>query len=139
MDFGAARILHKLSTVPFTIQREQHSMNATSPALRALYQRQSRASLFKLPSLARPFSTSRPLRQRPAGHAAEEQPVNFYRSHGRALFKALTLAFFSYQIVYWGWLTLETEELKAHKDQEIKSLESEVRLLDESRKNQPPS
>jgi len=63
---------------------------------------------------------------------------NFYRTHGRALFKALTLAFFSYQVVYWAWLTLETEELRDQKNREIKALEAEVRLLDESRTAQRP-
>jgi hypothetical protein len=114
-------------------------MRATRSLLRALSQRPSGASPLKIYAAARPFHTSRALRQSPAGHEIEDRPVNFYRSHGRALFKALTLAFFSYQIVYWSWLTLETEELKAHRDQEIKSLETQVRLLDESRKGQPPS
>jgi hypothetical protein len=60
---------------------------------------------------------------------------NFYRTHGRALFKALTLAFFTYQVCYWAWLVLETEEIKDQKTREITSLEGEVRLLDEGRKN----
>ncbi|KAL2392125.1 hypothetical protein ABEF95_003213 [Exophiala dermatitidis] len=81
----------------------------------------------------RPFSTVLPLRQ---AQVRPEKPVNFYRSHGRALAKALTLAFLSYQIVYWAWLYLETEEIKHEKNQEIKALEREVRLLDENRRSQ---
>ncbi|OAP62122.1 hypothetical protein AYL99_04325 [Fonsecaea erecta] len=68
-----------------------------------------------------------------------ERPVNFYTTHGRAFFKAITLAFLTYQIAYWGWLTLETEYLKDQKNREIKSLEQEVRLLDEGRKAHRPS
>ncbi|KEF51393.1 uncharacterized protein A1O9_12542, partial [Exophiala aquamarina CBS 119918] len=83
---------------------------------------------------SRTFTISRKLQQ---SHNAPEQPVNVYRSHGRALFKALTLAFFSYQVIYWAWLILETEELKDHKDREIKALENEVRLLDDQRKTRP--
>ena len=60
--------------------------------------------------------------------------TNFYRTHGRALFKALTLAFFSYQIIYWAWLTLETEEIKDQKTREIEGLEAQVRRLDQLRK-----
>lgn len=60
---------------------------------------------------------------------------NFYRTHGRALFKALTLAFFTYQVLYWAWLSLETEEIRDAKKREIKGLEAEVRLLDEGRKS----
>jgi hypothetical protein len=111
-------------------------MNSSHFALRALYLRQGRAISTRFHRTARPLTTSRSLQQ---SHHAPEQPVNFYRSHGRALFKALTLAFLSYQIVYWAWLTLETEELKDHKDREIKALENEVRLLDESRRSQPRS
>lgn len=111
-------------------------MNSSQFALRALYLRQGRTLPTGFRQRARPLTTSRSLQQ---SHHAPEQPVNFYRSHGRALFKALTLAFLSYQIVYWAWLTVETEELKAHKDQEITALEKEVRLLDETRRSQPPS
>lgn len=60
--------------------------------------------------------------------------TNFYRTHGRALFKALTLAFFSYQVIYWAWLTLETEEIKDQKNREIAALEDQVRQLDEARR-----
>ena len=55
--------------------------------------------------------------------------TNFYRTHGRALFKSLTMAFLSYQIFYWIWTTLETETLKDEKNRTIKGLEEEVKLL----------
>lgn len=58
---------------------------------------------------------------------------NFYRTHGRALFKALTLAFLAYQVCYWGWLTLETEEIKRGVESEMANLEGEVRRLQEGR------
>src|SRR5437660_230338 len=64
--------------------------------------------------------------------------TNFYKTHGRALFKALTLAFFTYQVCYWAWLVLETEEIKDQKSREIKSLEEEVKLLDERRRSHLP-
>ncbi|EXJ96370.1 hypothetical protein A1O1_01496 [Capronia coronata CBS 617.96] len=89
-------------------------------------------------SRLRCLSTTRPLRQAPS-QPQQERPVNFYRTHGRALLKALTLAFLTYQIAYWAWLTLETEEIKDQKNREIKSLENEVRLLDESRRAQKSS
>jgi hypothetical protein len=44
------------------------------------------------------------------------------------------LAFFTYQVLYWGWLTLETEEIKDRVRREIRGLEGEVRLLDEGRR-----
>lgn len=53
----------------------------------------------------------------------------YYKTHGRALFKSLTLAFLSYQIFYWIWLTLEAEAYKDEKTRTIHGLEEEVRLL----------
>ena len=55
--------------------------------------------------------------------------TNFYKTHGRALFKSLTMAFLSYQVFYWAWLTLETETMKDDKGRQIKELEEEARLL----------
>jgi hypothetical protein len=77
-----------------------------------------------------PASSAHP----PSRRSTPNPHTNFYRTHGRALLKALTLAFFTYQVVYWAWLVLETEEIKADKSREIEKLESEVRLLDEERK-----
>jgi hypothetical protein len=76
----------------------------------------------------RSFTTTRP---RPQQHP--DQNYNFYRTHGRAFFKTFTLAFLTYQILYWGWLTLEAEEEKDAKNAQIKSLEGEIRLLREGR------
>lgn len=53
----------------------------------------------------------------------------YYKTHGRALAKSLTLAFLSYQIFYWIWLTLEAEAYKDEKTRTIHGLEEEVRLL----------
>jgi hypothetical protein len=78
----------------------------------------------------RPFHVSHTVFQEQLPRAGSS---NFYKSHGRALFKALTLAFFSYQCFYWTWLTFETEAEKDGKNREIKSLESEIRLLEEGR------
>lgn len=76
------------------------------------------------------------LRQEKSDPAAHR---NFYKSHGRALFKALTLAFFSYQVFYWAWIALQAEEMKDQKDYEIRALEGEVKLLEEGRKSHRPS
>jgi hypothetical protein len=51
----------------------------------------------------------------------------------------ITLAFLTYQITYWTWLLLETEEIKDQKNREIRSLEQEVRLLDEGQKGHRPN
>jgi hypothetical protein len=82
---------------------------------------------------SKPLSTTRPTRVSKLDPPLTNPHRAYYRTHGRALFKCLTLAFLTYQIVYWTWLTLETEEIKDKKNREIKGLEGEVRLLDEGR------
>jgi hypothetical protein len=80
--------------------------------------------------------TTTPLARTSDLHRRQTSPhVTYYQTHGRALFKCLTLAFLTYQIVYWTWLTLETEEIKDQKNREIKELEREVKLLEEGRKS----
>lgn len=61
--------------------------------------------------------------KRPSPHSS------FYKTHGRALFKSLTLAFLSYQTFYWYWLLIESESAKDAKEVVIKELREEVRLL----------
>jgi hypothetical protein len=85
------------------------------------------------PLSRRTFHTSLTAHQSSSPSRPPKPHTDFYRTHGRALFKALTLAFFTYQVCYWAWLVLETEEIKDQKSREIKSLEGEVRLLDEGR------
>lgn len=86
----------------------------------------------RIPIKSRPFqrsftSTNTNLQTKPASQPSPHG--NFYRSHGRALFKSLTLAFFSYQVFYWAWITLEAETTKDEKRKIITGLEEEVRLL----------
>jgi hypothetical protein len=94
-----------------------------------------------IPTIHRTFHAS-PTHNQALPSSPTPQPpnphTNFYKTHGRALFKALTLAFFTYQVCYWAWLVLETEEIKDQKSREIKSLEEEVRLLDEGRRSHLP-
>lgn len=77
--------------------------------------------------LIRGFAATASRTQQPA--AASNPHANFYKTHGRALFKSLTLAFFSYQVFYWFWLTLETETMKDGKSRTIQSLQEEVKML----------
>src|SRR5271170_7312243 len=89
-----------------------------------------------MPTTRRTFHTSPTHHQAPPPSPTPQPPnphTNFYRTHGRALFKALTLAFFTYQVVYWAWLVVETEEVMREKNREIQSLESQVRLLSKER------
>ncbi|KAL2676705.1 hypothetical protein Neosp_010469 [[Neocosmospora] mangrovei] len=40
----------------------------------------------------------------------------FYRSFTRPIAKTLLLAVFTYQLVYWAWVKLETDEVRAERD-----------------------
>ncbi len=84
-------------------------------------------------SSTKPFTTTSPTRSSELDPRRSNPHRAYYQTHGRALFKCLTLAFLTYQIVYWTWLTLETEEIKDQKNREIRGLEGEVKLLEEGR------
>lgn len=113
-------------------------------ALRSLRARPASFGTLR-PSLPAPglrtLAQSSPARQQqqpappdPSSYPAHEPPrYNFYRTHGRAFFKSFTLAFLTYQLVHWAWLLFETEEERDQREAQIKSLEGEVRLLDEGR------
>ena len=90
---------------------------------------------FSLPSSTKLFTTTSPALTSELYSSRSNPHRAYYQTHGRALFKCLTLAFLTYQVMYWTWLTLETEEIKDRKNREIKGLEGEVRLLDEGRRS----
>lgn len=41
--------------------------------------------------------------------------------------KVLLMATFTYQLTYWAWVKLEKDEIKAQREQEIKSLETKLK------------
>ncbi|TPX15181.1 uncharacterized protein E0L32_004739 [Thyridium curvatum] len=59
----------------------------------------------------------------------------FYRTFTRPLAKTMLLAVFTYQLVYWAWVKLETDEIKAEKTAEIAGLEAQVKSLQENQKS----
>jgi hypothetical protein len=42
--------------------------------------------------------------------------VGFYKSFGRPIAKVFLGAVFTYQVVYWTWVKLETDEIKEKKN-----------------------
>ncbi|PQE26017.1 Inner membrane assembly complex subunit 17 protein [Rutstroemia sp. NJR-2017a BBW] len=48
---------------------------------------------------------------------------NFYKTFTRPVAKVLLMATFTYQLVYWGWVKLEKDELMEDKRREIRGLE----------------
>ena len=78
--------------------------------------------------------TSRTLRSSHPPSRQSSPHYTFYAIYGRAIFKSLTLAFLTYQVLYWLWLTVETVNIMDAQKAEIRSLESEAKMLDEGRK-----
>lgn len=54
---------------------------------------------------------------------------DFYRQFGLVTFKNFLIAMFTYQVIYWSWLKLESEETKRQMGGEVKSLEGEIRRM----------
>ncbi|KAK3691700.1 hypothetical protein LTR37_018493 [Vermiconidia calcicola] len=57
----------------------------------------------------------------------------FYKTFGRPVAKNFLIALFTYQVIYWSWLKLESLEVKKEKDDEIRSLEGELRSITKSK------
>ena len=54
---------------------------------------------------------------------------DFYRTFGRPIAKNFLIAVFTYQVLYWSWLKLESLEIKDEKQDEIRTLEGELKSL----------
>ncbi|KAG9255241.1 uncharacterized protein F5Z01DRAFT_673193 [Emericellopsis atlantica] len=50
----------------------------------------------------------------------------FYKTFTRPVAKVLLIAVFTYQLIYWSWVKLDTEETKAQADATIAGLEAQV-------------
>jgi hypothetical protein len=90
-----------------------------------------------------PFSTTFTRRAstdvRPPPSSSSENPHRaYYQTHGRAFLKCFALAFLTYQLVYWVWLFIESEDTKDRKQREIKGLEMEVKMLQGGRGSHSP-
>ncbi|KAI4742695.1 hypothetical protein E4T50_06885 [Aureobasidium sp. EXF-12298] len=85
------------------------------------------------------FSTFRPLRQQPTYQPpTPAEPDNphraFYKSFGRPIAKVFFMALFTYQVLHFTWLKLESMEEKEEKTAELQGLEGQLRDLTKSTK-----
>lgn len=84
-------------------------MPSLPPAARAAATAAARRNLLNRQQPPRRlYSSSSP----PAG---PERP-NFYKTFSRPIFKVALMAIFTYQLAYYGWTKLETDEVKADAD-----------------------
>ncbi|KAL1588538.1 hypothetical protein WHR41_02892 [Cladosporium halotolerans] len=78
--------------------------------------------------------------QQPPEPPKSEEPKSnphrdFYKYRSRPVFKSVLVAIFTYQVLYWGWLKLESMETKHNKEGELRSIESEIRRHAQGRKS----
>ncbi|QDS67615.1 hypothetical protein FKW77_004175 [Venturia effusa] len=73
----------------------------------------------------------------PATPSPDSPPINphraFYKAWGIPLVKVFLGAMFTYQVLYYGWLKLESIEQKKEKDAEMKLLEGQLAELTASK------
>lgn len=63
------------------------------------------------------------------GSGAKNPHRAFYSDFGSPILKVFLGALFTYQALYWGWMKLETLEIKDEKNAEITMLEGQLRDL----------
>ncbi|RGP65098.1 hypothetical protein FSPOR_7488 [Fusarium sporotrichioides] len=66
-------------------------------------------------------------------YASKSQPSptsQFYRTFTRPIAKTLLIAVFTYQLAYWSWVKLETDEIRAERDATIEKLETTIKEYD---------
>lgn len=92
--------------------------------------RSARATVFPrrtaLTVLRNRYSTQPPT---PTSTEGRNLHRTFYSSFGAPILKVFLGAVFTYQLLYWSWLKLESLELKKEKDDEVKGLEEQLRGL----------
>lgn len=65
--------------------------------------------------------TNEPTPKKPNPHGL------WYRTFGRPVAKNFLIALFTYQVLYWGWLKMESVEVKKEKESEVRGLEGELK------------
>lgn len=68
------------------------------------------------------------------GTTAKNPHRAFYSDFGSPVLKVFLGALFTYQALYWGWMKLETLDVKDEKNAEIAALEGQLRSLTEGKK-----
>ncbi|KAI1036499.1 hypothetical protein LB503_003137 [Fusarium chuoi] len=62
-------------------------------------------------------------------------PVSqFYRTFTRPIAKTLLIAVFTYQLAYWTWAKLETDEIRVEREATIEKLETTIKDYDAATK-----
>ncbi|ETS80358.1 hypothetical protein PFICI_07887 [Pestalotiopsis fici W106-1] len=62
-----------------------------------------------------------------------QQRPSFWQTFSRPIFKVALMAIFTYQLVYYGWMKLETDEIRADAAATIADLEKRIESLEQSK------
>ncbi|KAF2725674.1 hypothetical protein K431DRAFT_299997 [Polychaeton citri CBS 116435] len=92
------------------------------------------------PQVPRPFIVHRALPGTRRSNASYQPPSppsgdqsnphrDFYKTFGRPVAKNFLIAFCTYQFLYWGWLKLESMEMRKEKEEELSRLEAELKTF----------
>ncbi|KAK4458843.1 hypothetical protein QBC42DRAFT_275755 [Cladorrhinum samala] len=72
----------------------------------------------------------------PSSQKAPSPTGEFYKAWTRPVAKTGLIAFFTYQLLYWGWSKLEFDEMKESREAEITRLEALVKLEQQQQQQQ---
>ncbi|KAI0167281.1 hypothetical protein BJ166DRAFT_230450 [Pestalotiopsis sp. NC0098] len=98
--------------------------------LRALPRARGPAAPFLRTSLPRRhYSESAP----PSNLRPSQQQPSFWKTFSRPIFKVALMAIFTYQLAYYGWMKLETDEIRSNAAATIADLEKRIELLEQSK------
>ncbi|KFH46266.1 hypothetical protein ACRE_029370 [Hapsidospora chrysogenum ATCC 11550] len=75
--------------------------------------------------LVRPTTVRRTFASGPSDKS-NNPTSQFYKTFTRPVAKVLLMAVLTYQLIYWSWVKLETDEIRAERDATIADLEAKV-------------
>ncbi|KAH7409058.1 hypothetical protein BKA64DRAFT_704849 [Cadophora sp. MPI-SDFR-AT-0126] len=84
-----------------------------------------------------PAHAARQARLITTGQKTISPHVGFYKTFARPVAKVLLMATFTYQLVYWGWVYLEKDEIKKQKSAEVEGLEKQLAELTQVKGKKP--
>ncbi|KAK9414444.1 putative Inner membrane assembly complex subunit 17 [Seiridium unicorne] len=68
-----------------------------------------------------------------AGLRPSQQQPSFYKTFSRPIFKVALMAIFTYQLAFYAWTKLETDEIRADAAATIADLEKRIEVLEQSK------
>ncbi|KAF7533905.1 hypothetical protein G7054_g6677 [Neopestalotiopsis clavispora] len=77
--------------------------------------------------------SSSPSEEAAAKLRPSQQRQSFYQTFSRPIFKVALMAIFTYQLVYYGWTRLETDEIRADAAATIADLEKRIESLEQAK------